>query len=223
MQNKPQPVSTLFVVLATVFTSCLIAANLFALKQFSFGPVNFTGALLVFPISYIINDVVAEVWGYRRTRKLIWLAFGVNFLFVLLGALVDFLPGVGANVESFHAIFGLAPRVAAASFIAFLIGSFVNAAILSRMKVWCKGRWFPLRAVLSTLGGELCDSLIFFPIALAGLVPWQAMPSFVLWQVALKTLYEILILPVTVMVVKAIKLRENVDVYDNGISYNIFK
>ena len=91
------------------------------------------------------------------------------------------------------------------------------------MKVWCKGRWFPLRAVLSTLGGELCDSLIFFPIALAGLVPWQSMPSFVLWQVALKTLYEILILPVTVRVVKAIKLRENVDVYDNGISYNIFK
>ena len=223
MKDKTQEVSKLFYIFTTLFTTCLLAANLFALKQFSVGPAHFTGALLVFPISYIINDVVAEVWGFRRARKLIWMAFAMNFLFVMLGALVDVLPGSSGNDEAFHAIFGFAPRVALASFLAFLVGSFVNAAILSRMKVWCKGRWFPLRAVLSTLGGELCDSLIFFPIALAGLVPWQAMPSFVLWQVALKTLYEIVILPVTVRVVKAIKLRENVDVYDNGISYNIFK
>ncbi|MBO4600560.1 MAG: queuosine precursor transporter [Bacteroidales bacterium] len=214
MENKTQQVSVLFVVLATLFTTCLMAANLFALKQFSFGAVNFTGALLVFPISYIINDVVAEVWGYRRARMLIFMAFGINFLFVMLGAAVDRLPGVGENVESFHTIFGLAPRVAAASFIAFLVGSLVNAAIMSRMKVWSKGRWFTLRAVVSTVAGELCDSMIFFPIALAGIVPWEMMPSFVMWQVGLKTLYELVVLPITIRVVKAVKMREGIDVYD---------
>ena len=223
MQKKTQQVSVVFAFMATLFTTCLMAANLFALKQFSFGPVNFTGALLVFPISYIINDVVAEVWGFHRARMLIWTAFGMNFLFVMLGAAVDWMPGVGDNVESFHTIFGLAPRVAVASFAAFLVGSFINAAVMSKMKVWSKGRWFVLRAVVSTLAGEFCDSLIFFPVALAGIVPWSLMPSFVLWQVGLKTTYELLVLPITVRVVRSVKKKENIDVFDLGISYNIFK
>ena len=217
MKSRTQQVSMLFVVMATLFTTCLMAANLFALKQFSFGPVNFTGALLVFPISYIINDVVAEVWGYRRARMLIFLAFGMNFLFVMLGAAVDALPGNGGNIEGFHSVFGLAPRVAVASFLAFVVGSLVNASIMSRMKVWSKGRWFVLRAVVSTVAGELCDSIIFFPIALAGLVPWAAMPSFVLWQVGLKTLYELIVLPLTVRVVKKVKSIEETDVFDLDI------
>ncbi len=209
--------------LATLFTTCLMAANLFALKQFSVGPAHFTGALLVFPLSYIINDVVSEVWGFRRARMLIWMAFGMNFLFVLLGALVDVLPGEGVNVDAFHSIFGLAPRVAVASFLAFLVGSFVNAMVMSKMKVRTQGSRFALRAVVSTLAGESCDSVIFFPIALAGLVPWSMMPQFVLWQVGLKTLYELLILPVTVRVVRLVKRHEGVDVYDRGLRYTIFK
>ncbi len=223
MKNKTQEVSVLFCILATLFTTCLMAANLFALKQFTVGPAHFTGALLVFPISYIINDVVAEVWGFRRARLLIWMAFGMNFLFVLLGALVDLLPGEGANVEAFHSIFGLAPRVAVASFLAFLVGSFVNAMVMSKMKVRTQGSRFALRAVVSTLAGEACDSIIFFPIALAGLVPWGMMPTFVLWQVGLKTLYELIILPVTVRVVRIVKRYEGVDVYDRGLRYTIFK
>lgn len=222
MDNKTQPVSVLFCLLAILFTTCLVAANLFALKQFSVGPAHFTGALLVFPISYIINDVVAEVWGFRRARLLIWMAFGMNFLFVLLAALVDVLPGEGMNVDAFHSVFGLAPRVAVASFLAFLVGSFVNAMVMSKMKVRTQGSRFALRAVLSTLAGEACDSVIFFPIALAGLVPWSMMPTFVLWQVGLKTLYELLILPLTVRVVRVVKRLEGVDVYDRGIRYNIF-
>lgn len=223
MSKKTQSVSVLFCVLATLFTTCLMAANLFALKQFSVGPAHFTGALLVFPLSYIINDVVSEVWGFRRARMLIWMAFGMNFLFVLLGALVDVLPGEGVNVDAFHSIFGLAPRVAVASFLAFLVGSFVNAMVMSKMKVRTQGSRFALRAVVSTLAGESCDSVIFFPIALAGLVPWSMMPQFVLWQVGLKTLYELLILPVTVRVVRLVKRHEGVDVYDRGLRYTIFK
>ena len=223
MKNKTQEVSKLFYVFTTLFTTCLLAANLFALKQFSVGPAHFTGALLVFPISYIINDVVAEVWGFRRARKLIWMAFAMNFLFVMLGALVDVLPGDGGNNEAFHAIFGFAPRVALASFLAFLVGSFVNAMVISKMKVKSKGKHFTVRAIVSTLAGEACDSIIFFPIALAGIVPLEMMPSFVLWQVGLKTLYELIILPITVRVVRWVKHREGVDVYDMDIRYRLFK
>ena len=223
MKDKTQEVSKLFYIFTTLFTTCLLAANLFALKQFSVGPVHFTGALLVFPISYIINDVVAEVWGFRRARKLIWMAFAMNFLFVMLGALVDVLPGSSGNDEAFHAIFGFAPRVALASFLAFLVGSFVNAMVISKMKVRSQGRHFTLRAIVSTVAGEACDSMIFFPIALAGIVPLNMMPSFVLWQVGLKTLYELIILPITVRVVRMVKRREGVDVYDTGIRYRLFK
>ena len=223
MKDKTQEVSKLFYIFTTLFTTCLIAANLFALKQFSVGPARFTGALFVFPISYIINDVVAEVWGFRRARNLIWMAFAMNFLFVMLGALVDVLPGSGGNDEAFHSIFGLAPRVAVASFLAFLVGSFVNAMVLSKMKVRSKGKHFSLRAMVSTVAGEACDSIIFFPIALAGIVPWQMMPVFVLWQVGLKTLYELIILPITVRVVRKVKHREGVDVFDIGIKYKLFR
>ena len=223
MKDKTQEVSKSFYIFTTLFTTCLLAANLFALKQFSVGPAHFTGALLVFPISYIINDVVAEVWGFRRARKLIWMAFAMNFLFVMLGALVDVLPGSSGNDEAFHAIFGFAPRVALASFLAFLVGSFVNAMVISKMKVRSQGRHFTLRAIVSTVAGEACDSMIFFPIALAGIVPLNMMPSFVLWQVGLKTLYELIILPITVRVVRMVKRREGVDVYDTGIRYRLFK
>ena len=223
MKNKTQEFSNLLYVFTTLFTTCLLAANLFALKQFSVGPVHFTGALLVFPVSYIINDVVAEVWGFRRARKLIWMAFAMNVLFVMLGALVDVLPGSGGNDAAFHAIFGFAPRVVLASFLAFLVGSFVNAMVISKMKVRSKGKHFTLRAIVSTVAGEACDSVIFFPIALAGIVPWHMMPSFVLWQVGLKTLYELFILPITVRVVRLVKRREGVDVYDMGIKYRLFK
>ena len=226
LNNKQ--VSVLFMLLVALFTLCLTAANLFATKQITLGPANFTGALLVFPISYIINDVVAEVYGFRRARLLIWMAFGMNFFFVLMGALVDVIPGADwwrqtPAGQGFHAIFGLAPRIVVASFLAFLVGSFVNAALISRMKVRDRGRRFPLRAIVSTLAGEACDSIIFFPIALLGIVPLAQMPLFVLWQVSLKTLYEILILPVTVRVVRAVKRVEATDVFDINIKYRLFK
>lgn len=222
MKNEHRQVSVLFMLLATLFTVCLTAANLFALKQFHVGVVSFTGALFVFPISYIINDVVSEVWGFRRARLLIWMAFGFNLLFVLLGALVDAVPGIDSATDAaFHSVFGLAPRVVVASLLAFLVGSFLNATVVSRMKIRHQGRRFPLRAVLSTLAGEACDSIIFFPIALGGIVPWQAMPLFVVWQVLLKTCYELLVLPVTVRVVRWVKRHEQTDVFDNNIKYSI--
>lgn len=208
----------------TLFCVCLITANVLETKQISLGMANFTGGLLVFPISYIINDVVCEVWGYCRTRMLIWLGFAMNFFFVAMGAIADVIPGAPYwdRSESFHDIFGLAPRIAIASFIAFLAGSFMNAYVMSKMKMSSKGKNFSARAILSTVFGELTDSLIFFPLAFSFILPWEEMPSLVITQVILKTLYEIVALPVTIRVVSFTKKHDHEDVYDYNIDYNIF-
>ena len=225
MTDKKNNVSVLFLFFSILFCVCLITANVLETKQISLGVFNITGGLIVFPVSYIINDCVCEVWGYRKARLLIWLGFAMNFLFVLFGAIADAIPGAPYwhNDEGFHAVFGLAPRIAAASFVAFLVGSFVNAYVMSRMKINSDGRNFSLRTILSTIFGEGADSLIFFPLALYGVVPTSELPIFILTQVVLKTLYEVVVLPVTIYVVKKTKQIEGEDAYDNGISYSVWK
>ncbi|MGI6232012.1 MAG: queuosine precursor transporter [Prevotella sp.] len=225
MDKQKHYVSVLFMLFSILFCVCLIAANLLETKQIQVGPISLTGGLIVFPISYIINDCVCEVWGYRKARLLIWTGFAMNFLFVALGALCDWIPGASYwhNDAGFHAIFGLAPRIAMASFVAFLIGSFANAYVMSRMKLHDGGRRFSLRAILSTVAGESCDSVIFFPLALGGVVPLEELPKLMLWQVLLKTLYEVVALPVTIRVVKFLKRHEGEDVYDEGVDYSVWK
>ena len=225
MQTKNKQVGVLFMLFSILFCVCLIAANVLETKQLSFGPISITGGLIVFPISYIINDCVCEVWGYGKARLLIWLGFAMNFLFVAFGALCDALPAAPYwdNEEGFHAIFGLAPRIAAASFLAFLVGSFVNAYVMSRMKLKSGGKNFSARAIMSTVYGEAADSVIFFPLALGGVVPTDVLPVLIISQVVLKTLYEILVLPVTIRGVRATKRHENEDTFDNGVSYSVWK
>ena len=222
---KKQNVSVLFMLFSILFCVCLILANLLETKQIAIGPISLTGGLIVFPISYIINDCVCEVWGFRKARLLIWSGFAMNFFFVAVGALCDWIPGAPYwnNDEGFHAVFGLAPRIAAASFVAFLLGSFANAYVMSKMKIRDSGRNFSARAILSTIAGESIDSLIFFPLALSGVVPTEELPKLMLMQVLLKTAYEILVLPLTIRVVKYVKEYEGSDVYDEGISYSVWK
>lgn len=218
-------VSLPLLVMTVLFCVCLIAANLLETKQTTIGPLELTAGLIVFPISYIINDCLVEVWGYRRARFVIWLGFFMNFLFVIFGLLADALPPAPywRGDEGFHAIFGLAPRIAAASFAAFLVGSFLNAYVMSRMKVGQHGRHFSVRAVASTVVGESADSIVFFPLALGGVVPWEVLPAMMISQVVLKTLYEVIALPITIRVVNRLKRMEGEDVYDKGISYNVLK
>ena len=224
MKTTKKQVSVLFMLFCMLFCVCLITANVLETKQMVFGPISITGGLIVFPVSYIINDCVCEVWGYKKARLLIWLGFAMNFLFVMFGALCDALPGAPYwnNEAGFHAIFGLAPRVAAASFVAFVTGSFINAYVMSKMKVSSNGKNFSLRAILSTILGETADSLIFFPLALGGVVPNSELPVLIVSQIVLKTLYEIVILPITIQIVKFTKRHEGIDEYDNNIKYNIF-
>ena len=225
MVKTKHQVSVLFMLFSILFCVCLIAANTLETKQIAFGPISLTGGLIVFPISYIINDCVCEVWGYQKTRLLIWTGFIMNFFFVAAGALCDAIPGAPywQNEEGFHAIFGLAPRIAFASFVAFLVGSFANAFVMSKMKLSQSGAHFSIRAVASTIVGEGLDSIIFFPLALGGVVPWEAMPGMMIGQLVLKTVYEIIALPVTIRVVRAVKRHEGEDAYDLGISYNVWK
>ena len=169
--------------------------------------------------------VYVKCGGYAKARLLIWLGFAMNFLFVLFGAICDIIPGAPywTNQEGFHQIFGLAPRIAAASFLAFLCGSFVNAYVMSRMKLQSQGKNFSLRAIVSTILGEGVDSIIFFPLALYGVVPNEALPALMLWQVILKTLYEVLVLPLTIYIVKKVKQYEQEDAYDEAIDYRVWK
>ena len=223
--GKKNTVSVLFLFFSVLFCVCLITANVLETKHISIGMFNITGGLLVFPVSYIINDCVCEVWGYGKARLLIWLGFAMNFLFVAFGAAADAIPGAPYwhNDEGFHAVFGLAPRIAAASFVAFLVGSFVNAYVMSRMKISSEGRNFSLRAILSTVFGEGADSLIFFPLALYGVVPTSELPIFIVTQVVLKTVYEIVVLPVTIYVVRKTKQIEDEDAYDTDMNYSVWK
>lgn len=225
MQKRQNTVSVLFMIFSILFCVCLITANILETKQIQVLSISLTGGLIVFPVSYIINDCVCEVWGYSKARMLIWLGFAMNFFFVMVGALCDAIPGAPYwdNEEGFHAIFGLAPRITAASFIAFICGSFINAYVMSKMKIASNGKNFSLRAILSTVAGESIDSLIFFPLALSSVVPAKELILLMVWQVILKTVYEIIALPITIRVVKALKKYEGEDVYDEGISYGWFK
>ena len=223
MSFKNENVSVTFMLLGVTFCVCLILANLLATKQIQFGPLNLTAGVLVFPISYVVNDCITEVWGYCRAKLIIWTGFVMNFAFVLLAWLADLIPGAPywTNQEGFHALFGLAPRVALASFAAFVVGSLLNAYVMSRMKIRHKGKHFSLRAVASTVAGELSDSLIFFPIALGGIVPTRNLALMIVSQVVVKTLYEVLVLPLTIRVVGWLKRIEGTDVYDEGLKYSV--
>ena len=225
MNNKDNQVSVLFMLFSILFCVCLIAANVLETKQIAFGKISLTGGLIVFPVSYIINDCVCEVWGYKKTRMLIWTGFAMNFFFVMLGAICDMIPGAPywTNDEGFHAVFGLAPRIAFASFLAFICGSFVNAYVMSKMKLSSGGKNFSLRAVVSTIFGESVDSIIFFPLALWGVVPTEELPWLMLWQVILKTAYEVVVLPLTIRIVRYVKRHEQVDTYDNDVNYSIWR
>lgn len=224
-ENMKQKVSIPFMMFGILFNVCLITSNLLETKVIALGQLTLTAGLLVFPISYIINDCITEVWGFRQARIIIWSGFAMNFFVVALGLLAVQLPAAPfwEGEAHFNFVFGMAPRVVAASLTAFVVGSFLNAMVMSRMKVRHAGRHFSWRAIWSTVVGETADSLVFFPIAFGGLMAWPELLRLMAAQIVLKTLYEVVALPVTIQVVKAVKRLEGSDVYDKNISYNIFK
>ena len=220
-----QNVSVSFMLLGILFNVCLIAANLLETKVVQVGDLTITAGLLVFPVSYIINDCISEVWGFRKARLIIWSGFAMNFFVVALGLVAVALPSAPfwKGEEHFNFVFGMAPRIVLASLLAFLMGAFLNAYVMSRMKIASQGKRFAWRAIASTIVGETADSLIFFPIAFGGVIAWSELLVMMGIQVILKSLYEVIILPVTIRVVRAVKRIDGSDVYDEGISYKVWK
>ena len=224
-RKMKKQVSVAYMVCGLLFTTCLIIANIVEQKLIQIGPIEATAGLLIFPISYIVNDIIAEVWGYRKARLIIWYGFLMNFLAVAVFRVSILVPGSEnfTHQEAFSLVMGNTLRITIASFVAFLIGSFLNAFVMSRMKIMQKGRNFSLRAVVSTLVGEGTDSLVFFTIAFYGVIPKNDLLILMLTQTGMKTGYEIIILPLTNRIVKWVKKKEEEDVYDENVSYNPFR
>ena len=217
-------VSVLFMFAGILFAICLLISNILATKIILIGSWAAPAGVLIFPIAYIINDVIVEVWGYQKARLIIWSGFAVNLLAALFFTLAIVVPAAPfwQNQVAFSTILGSTPRIIAASLLAYLIGSFLNAFVMSKVKVLMKGKDFSVRAILSTLVGETADSFIFILIAFAGNLPMNVLIGMILTQACIKTVYEILILPFTIVVVKCVKKVEGTDTYDNAISYNPF-
>jgi len=187
-----------FTCLSVLFCVCLIASNIFETKIFTLGPLTLTGGFLTFPVSYILNDMITEVYGYPKMRFLIVLALIVNLLFVLMAQLLIFLPGAGYydGQQHFEYIFRADLRITIASMLAFVCGSLLNSKLMFNMKMKNNRGGFAWRAVLSTIIGESADSLVFFPIAF-WTVGIRNIMILMLTQIVLKTVYEIIVLPLT--------------------------
>ena len=214
MNNKNKNVSTLYMVLVTVYVACLLISNVTAVKTFSLGPFNLPAAVLLFPVVYIVNDLLAEVYGFKKARKAIYLGFALNLFMVAYFTLAIALPAgpfFGAQ-EAFATILGSTPRMLIASLAAYLVGSTLNAKILVTMRDAAKSNGsFALfaRCITSTFVGELCDSLIFITIAFLGTMPYNQILVMVLTQALFKTFYEMVVFPVTNVVIKKVRSIEN--------------
>lgn len=217
-------VSVLFMFAGILFAMCLLVSNILATKIILIGSFAVPAGVLIFPLAYIINDVIVEVWGYRKARLIIWSGFVVNVLAVLFFSLAIMVPAAPfwQNQEAFSTILGSTPRIIMASLLAYLTGSFLNAFVMSKVKVLMKGRNFSVRAILSTLIGETADSMIFITIAFAGAMPFNVLLTMIFTQAIVKTVYEIIILPFTVVIVQWVKRLEVTDAFDESISYNPF-
>ena len=219
--------SLTFLLLSSLFCICLIISNLIEIKTIDIGSFfTITAGVIVFPISYILNDCIVEVYGFRKARLMIWMGFAANLLVSFFLQVAILLPG-GDTWElqgAMESIYGSVPRIMFASFTAFLCGSFVNAYVMSKMKLSSGTKNFSLRAIVSTLWGEGVDSLLFFPIAIAGVFPWSVIFSLIITQALIKTAYEIIILPITIRVVKRLKRIEGgEEIIDKDISYKWWK
>ena len=189
------------------------------------GTVRFLSGVLFFPISYIFGDILTEVYGYGRDRRVVWAGFAALAFASIMSAVVVNLPaseGSMASQAAIEAAFGSTPRIVVASIMAFLCGTFVNSFVLAKMKIWTAGRWLWTRLVGSTVCGELVDSVIFYFVAFYGRMPQDHLLAIMFTQYALKSGWEILVAPVTYKVVAFLKRAENEDYYDTHTDFTPF-
>lgn len=217
--------------ITAIFVTSLIVANIIAIKLVTVGPLFLSAAILIFPISYIFGDILTEVYGYARARQVIWIGFFCNLLAVGAIWLSIQLPpapfwtgGVFKDAEAFQlayqTVLGFTPRILVSSFIAYLIGEFLNSFVLAKMKIATGGRHLWLRVIGSTLVGQLADSGVFISLAFYGHLPASALGQLILTQWLLKSTYEALVTPVTYAAVNFLKRVEKEDYFDRGTDFN---
>ncbi len=214
-------ISHRFVIVAAIFVTCLITANIIAVKLISIGGLVLPAAIVIFPLSYIFGDILTEVYGYRWARRVIWLGFSCNLIAVIAIWIGGQLPALESDVQSAYGIIlGYAPRLLIASFAAYLVGEFANSFVLARMKVATNGRWLWARTISSTVVGQGLDSLIFILIAFAGTKTWGVLATTILTHWGVKTAYEALATPFTYAIVGYLKKQEGIDTYDYDTDFN---
>jgi len=215
-------VSQRFVVISSLFVTCLITANIIIAKQINVGGVVLPAAIIIFPLSYIIGDVLTEVYGYRQARRIIWLGFICNFIAVLAIWIAKVLPPapVFEAQNAYERILGSTPRFLIASFVAYLAGEFTNSVVLSKMKIMTKGRWLWTRTIGSTLVGQGIDTVVVLSIAFVGVLPLSMLGVMMFFHWLVKCVYEAAATPLTYLVVGYLKRKEGIDVYDYGVDFN---
>ncbi len=215
--------------IAAVFVTSLVVSNIIAVKLFSVGPLFLPAAIIVFPISYIFGDVLTEVYGYARARQVIWIGFACNLFAVLIIVLSIYLPPASiwkvlgspsSAQEAYTEILGFAPRLLAASFVAYLAGEFLNSFVMAKMKIATRGRYLWSRTIGSTLVGQLADSGIFISLSFIGTIPTDALVELIVSQWLVKSGYEAVATPFTYVVVNFLKRRENRDHFDYGTDFS---
>lgn len=224
--SKKSTVSTMFMVIAVVYVTCLLLSNLIAGKMWAVtSSITLPAAVILFPITYIFGDIFTEVYGFRKARTVIWLGFACSFFAVAIYLITIALPhpGFWENQDAFATVMGTTPRVAAASFIGYLFGEFSNSMILSKLKVVTKGKKLYLRTILSTLVGEGFDSIIFITISFWGTMDNKTIFQMILFQYLFKVGYEIIFTPATYAIVSRLKKIEGEDTFDYDIKYNVIK
>ncbi|HNZ68359.1 MAG TPA: queuosine precursor transporter [Prolixibacteraceae bacterium] len=225
--NSGEPAASFryFDVIMALFVAVLLISNIASTKILTLWKFTFDGGTILFPMSYIFGDILTEVYGYRRSRKVIWTGFFATLMMSLILWVVQVLPPAGEwpYQEAFEKVIGFVPRIVLASLVAYFAGEFTNSWLLSRLKLLMEGKYLWMRTIGSTLAGEGIDTLLFCLIAFYGLLPGNLLLTVFLSNYIFKCTVEILFTPVTYAGVRFLKKRENIDVYDRGISYNPFR
>jgi uncharacterized integral membrane protein (TIGR00697 family) len=211
-----------FIACAALFVTCPLTANVIATKRIGLGGVVLTAGIVIFPLSYVLGDVLTEVWGYGAARRVIWLGFACNAVMVAAIWLGGELPSAPfwRGQAAYAEILGHTPRILAASFAAYLVGEFANAFVLAKLKIATHGRLLWLRTIASTVVGQALDSAVFVVLAFAGNVPGAALVGIVAAQWIAKTLYEVAATPLTYAAVGWLKAREGQDAFDYTTDFN---
>ena len=218
--------------LMAALVAVLLCSNLIGVHKVShinlpfYGEYIYGAGVLFFPISYLFGDILTEVYGYKRSRKVIWAGFGALIFASLMAFVVSSLPAAKTmSVEQQSAvnlIFGQTPRIVAASLLAFWIGEFVNSFVLAKLKLFSSGRFLWIRTIGSTIMGEIADSLVFYPVAFFGTWSNEQLISVMIGNYIIKVLWEVIATPFTYLIVGFLKRAEHEDYYDRDTDFNPF-